>query len=184
MSSYLIFVLVLTAIYIIYYAVIITKDLYGKKDEAKTNEEVFDVSGMVDAEESVAVEENDGGFSIGGNNYDTQVDAVNGQDAAGAAYYCDNSYGTSEDSAYNPASSATDGATMTNMRNKAEGMNGGSDSDKGKSENGFEKLKAKMEEQLEETETYMSNPVSSQELYTLMIMRDPKLKWRVIKNEL
>ena len=64
MSSYLIFVLVLTAVYIIYYAVIITKDLYGKKDEAKTNEEVFDVSGMADAEESVAVEENDGGFSL------------------------------------------------------------------------------------------------------------------------
>ena len=36
MSSYLIFVLVLTAVYIIYYAVIVTKDLYGKKDEAKS----------------------------------------------------------------------------------------------------------------------------------------------------
>ena len=53
-----------------------------------------------------------------------------------------------------------------------------------KTENGFEKLKAKMEERLEETETYMSNPVSSQELYTLMVMHDPKLKWGVIKNEL
>ena len=184
MSSYLIFVLVLTAIYIIYYAVIITKDLYGKKDETKTNEEVFDVSGMADAEESVAVEENDGGFSIGGNSYDTQVDAVNGQNADGTAYYSDNSYGNSEGSAYNPASDVTDGATMANANNETEGMDGGSGSDKGKSENGFEKLKAKMEEQLEETETYMSNPVSSQELYTLMIMRDPKLKWGVIKNEL
>lgn len=184
MSSYLIFVLVLTAIYIIYYVVIITKDLYGKKDEAKTNEEVFDVSGMADAEESVAVEENDGGFSIGGNCYDTQVDAVNRQNADGAAYYSDNSYGNSEGSAYSPASGVTDGATMANADNETEGMDGGSGSDKGKSENGFEKLKAKMEEQLEETETYMSNPVSSQELYTLMIMRDPKLKWGVIKNEL
>ena len=36
MSSYLIFVLVLTAVYIIYYAVIVTKDLYGNKDDAKT----------------------------------------------------------------------------------------------------------------------------------------------------
>jgi len=184
MSSYLIFVLVLTAIYIIYYAVIITKDLYGKKDEAKANEEVFDVSGMADAEESVAVEENDGGFSIGGNSYDTQVDAVNGLNADGAAYYSDNSYGNSEGFAYSPASGVVDGTTMANANNETEGMNGGSDSDKGKSENGFEKLKAKMEEQLEETETYMSNPVSSQELYTLMIMRDPKLKWGVIKNEL
>ena len=184
MSSYLIFVLVLTAIYIIYYAVIITKDLYGKKDDAKTNEEVFDVSGMTDAEESVAVEENDGGFSIGGNSYDTQVDAVNGQNVDDVSNYNDNSYGNSEGSAYNPASGVTDGATMANANNETEGMDGGSGSDKGKSENGFEKLKAKMEEQLEETETYMSNPVSSQELYTLMIMRDPKLKWGVIKNEL
>lgn len=184
MSSYLIFVLVLTAIYIIYYAVIITKDLYGKKDEAKTNEEVFDVSGMADTEESVTVEENDGGFSIGGNSYDTQVDAVNGQNADDVSIYNDNSYGSSEGSAYNPTSGVTDGATMANENNETEGMNSGSGSDKGKSENGFEKLKAKMEEQLEETETYMSNPVTSQELYTLMIMRDPKLKWGVIKNEL
>lgn len=184
MSSYLIFVLVLTAIYIIYYAVIITKDLYGKKDEAKTNEEVFDVSGMADAEESVAVEENDGGFSIGENSYDTQVDAVNGQNADDVSNYNDNSYGNSEGSAYNPASGVTDGATMANANNETEGMKGGSSSDREKSENVFEKLKAKMEEQLEETETYMSNPVSSQELYTLMIMRDPKLKWGVIKNEL
>ena len=76
MSSYLIFVLVLTAVYIIYYAVIVTKDLYGKKDDAKTTEEVFDVSNMADAEESITVEENNRGFSIGGNSYDTQVDAV------------------------------------------------------------------------------------------------------------
>ena len=76
MSSYLIFVLVLTAVYIIYYAVIVTKDLYGKKDDAKTTEEVFDVSNMADAEESITVEENNGGFCIGGNSYDTQVDAV------------------------------------------------------------------------------------------------------------
>lgn len=184
MSSYLIFVLVLTAIYIIYYAVIITKDLYGKKDEAKTNEEVFDVSDMADTEESVAVEENDGGFSIGGNSYDTQVDAVNEQNVDDVSIYNDNSYDSSESSAYNPTSGVTDGAAMANANNETEGMDGGSSSDKGKSENGFEKLKAKMEEQLEETETYMSNPVSSQELYTLMIMRDPKLKWGVIKNEL
>ena len=76
MSSYLIFVLVLTAVYIIYYAVIVTKDLYGKKDDARTTEEVFDVSNMADAEESIAVEENNGGFRIGGNSYDTLVDTV------------------------------------------------------------------------------------------------------------
>lgn len=140
MSSYLIFVLVLTAVYIIYYAVIVTKDLYGKKDDAKTTEEVFDVSNMADAEESITVEENNGGFSIGGNSYDTQVDAVA-------------DYGVGESG----------------------------DTDK---ESAFEKLKAKMEEQLEETETYMSNPLTDKELYTAMIMRDPKLKWQMVKNEL
>ena len=51
-------------------------------------------------------------------------------------------------------------------------------------ETAFEKLTAKIEEQLEETETYMSNPLTDKELYTAMIMRDPKLKWQMVKNEL
>lgn len=158
MSSYLTFVLVLTAIYIIYYAVIITKDLYGKKDDAKTTEEVIDVSSMADAEESVAVEENDGGFSIGGNSYDTQVDAVTGNDA-------DNTNGGNEQSAETE-------------------QNGTDESDDTDNESAFDKLKAKMEKQLEDTDTFMSNPMTDQELYTAMIMRDPKLKWHMVKNEL
>ncbi len=158
MSSYLIFVLVLTAIYIIYYAVIITKDLYGKKDDAKTTEEVIDVSSMADAEESVAVEENDGGFSIGGNSYDTQVDVVTGNDA-------DNTNGGNEQSAETE-------------------QNGTDESNDTDNESAFDKLKAKMEKQLEDTDTFMSNPMTDQELYTAMIMRDPKLKWHMVKNEL
>ena len=158
MSSYLIFVLVLTVIYIIYYAVIITKDLYGKKDDAKTTEEVIDVSSMADAEESVAVEENDGGFSIGGNSYDTQVDVVTGNDA-------DNTNGGNEQFAETE-------------------QNGTDESDDTDNESAFDKLKAKMEKQLEDTDTFMSNPMTDQELYTAMIMRDPKLKWHMVKNEL
>ena len=158
MSSYLIFVLVLTAIYIIYYAVIITKDLYGKKDDAKTTEEVIDVSSMADAEESVAVEENDGGFSIGGNSYDTQVDVVTGNDA-------DNTNGGNEQSAETE-------------------QNGTDESNDTDNESAFDKLTAKMEKQLEDTDTFMSNPMTDQELYTAMIMRDPKLKWHMVKNEL
>lgn len=165
MSSYLIFVLVLTAVYIIYYAVIVTKDLYGKKDDAKTTEEVFDVSNMADAEESIAVEENNGGFSIGGNSYDTQVDAVADYDNIAEA-------GQEE-------SDRVNGGHVGNEANASSGESG--DTDK---ESAFEKLKAKMEEQLEETETYMSNPLTDKELYTAMIMRDPKLKWQMVKNEL
>ena len=52
MSPFVIFVIVLTIIYIIYYAVMITRDLYGKKEDHKTQEEVFDVSDMVEEEAS------------------------------------------------------------------------------------------------------------------------------------
>ena len=71
------------------------------------------------------------------------------------------------------------GGYVVNEANASSGESG--DTDK---ESAFEKLKAKMEEQLEETETYMSNPLTDKELYTAMIMRNPKLKWQMVKNEL
>lgn len=56
MNSYFIFAIVLTVAYIIYYAVIIAHDIYGKKGTDKPNEEVFDL-GAPEEEESVAVTE-------------------------------------------------------------------------------------------------------------------------------
>ena len=68
MESYFIFAIVLTVLYVIYYAVNIARDLYGKKENGKTDEEVFDL-GLVDAtEESISVSENE--------KYDTEVEAV------------------------------------------------------------------------------------------------------------
>ena len=65
MGSYFIFAIVLTVLYVIYYAVNIARDLYGKKESGKTDEEVFDL-GLVDAtEESISVSENETGFTIG-----------------------------------------------------------------------------------------------------------------------
>lgn len=76
MESYFIFAIVLTVLYVIYYAVNIARDLYGKKEKGKTDEEVFDL-GLVDAtEESISVSENETGFSIGSEKYDTEVEAV------------------------------------------------------------------------------------------------------------
>ncbi|MCS2244113.1 hypothetical protein NXW34_12815 [Bacteroides thetaiotaomicron] len=76
MESYFIFAIVLTVLYVIYYAVNIARDLYGKKENGKTDEEVFDL-GLVDAtEESISVSENETGFSIGSEKYDTEVEAV------------------------------------------------------------------------------------------------------------
>lgn len=76
MESYFIFAIVLTVLYVIYYAVNIARDLYGKKENGKTDKEVFDL-GLVDAtEESISVSENETGFSIGSEKYDTEVEAV------------------------------------------------------------------------------------------------------------
>ena len=73
MGSYFIFAIVLTVLYVIYYAVNIARDLYGKKESGKTDEEVFDL-GLVDAtEESISVSENETGFSIGSERMEDSV---------------------------------------------------------------------------------------------------------------
>ena len=72
MSPFVIFAISLTIAYVIYYAVMITRDLYGKKEENKSNEEVFDVSNITEEEAAVAVNESDGGFSIANKQYDTR----------------------------------------------------------------------------------------------------------------
>ena len=46
MIPFVIFVIVLTVAYILYYGVTITNDLYGKIKQVKTNEDFFDVSSM------------------------------------------------------------------------------------------------------------------------------------------
>ena len=51
MGSYFIFALVLTVLYIVYFAVNIIRDLYGKKGTEKTDEEVFDLGPMDSTEE-------------------------------------------------------------------------------------------------------------------------------------
>ena len=71
MKSFVIFAIVVTVVYVIYYAVIIVQDLYGKPKDEKSQEESFDVSDMADEEESIAVSESDGGFSVGDNRYET-----------------------------------------------------------------------------------------------------------------
>ena len=55
MNSYFIFAIVLTVAYIIYYAVIIAHDLYGKKGTDKPDEEVFDLGARKARPASVSV---------------------------------------------------------------------------------------------------------------------------------
>ena len=73
MGSYFIFALVLTVLYIVYFAVNIIRDLYGKKGTEKTDEEVFDLGPMDSTEESVEVSENETGFKIGNETYGTET---------------------------------------------------------------------------------------------------------------
>ena len=79
MRSYFIFAIVLTVAYLIYYAVIIMQDLYGKRSTGKTEEEVFDL-GTLEDEESVAVSESETGFRVGNEQYDTET--ASGGDSA------------------------------------------------------------------------------------------------------
>ena len=74
MSSFLIFAIVLTVVYIIYYTIVIVQDLYGKPKEENRNAESFDVSDMAAEDESIAVSESDGGFSVGDNQYETSYE--------------------------------------------------------------------------------------------------------------
>lgn len=73
MKSYLIFAIVLTVAYLIYYAVIIVQDLYGKKGTEQTEED-FDLGAPDDdGEESVDVTESETGFSIGNERYEMET---------------------------------------------------------------------------------------------------------------
>ncbi len=71
MKAYFIFAIVLTVAYIIYFAVMIARDLYGGSSEKKkSGEEEFDVTDF-EEEESVSVVENENGFNIGDSEYET-----------------------------------------------------------------------------------------------------------------
>lgn len=114
MSPFLIFAISLTIAYAIYYAVMITRDLYGKKEEAKSNEEVFDISNITEEEAAVAVNESDGGFSVADKQYDTSF-----QD--GTSYDEDYGMGT-ESNGTNGSSHGTDSSGRKMMLMKTKKM--------------------------------------------------------------
>lgn len=83
MKSYWIFAIILTAAYVVYYAVNIARDLYGKRGQGKSDEEVFELD-PDDGQESVDVTESESGFNIGTEKYDTSfTTVVASEDGAG-----------------------------------------------------------------------------------------------------
>ena len=63
MSPFAIFATVLTVAYVIYYAFIITKDLYGIKDQSKNDAETFDVSNLAEEDGPIEVSEHPDDFA-------------------------------------------------------------------------------------------------------------------------
>ena len=74
MSAFGIFALILTTVYIIYFAVVIAKDITASKKspDADSGTETFDVSSFAQ-EESVEVKEVEGGFAVGDNETSTET---------------------------------------------------------------------------------------------------------------
>ena len=55
MSTFGMFTIVLIILYIVYYAIIISRDIYGKKSMQRSEEEEFDVSALQEDEIAVSV---------------------------------------------------------------------------------------------------------------------------------
>lgn len=140
MSPFLIFAISLTIAYAIYYAVMITRDLYGKKEEAKSNEEVFDISNITEEEAAVAVNESDGGFSVADKQYDTSF-----QD--GTSY--DEGYGMGTES--NGTIGSSLGTDSSSREEDDVDEDEGNDVNQQKPKNAAESLQEKMDGQMEST---------------------------------
>ncbi len=80
MSAFGIFALILTTAYIIYFVVVISRDMIsGRKDgDTSSGTETFDVSSF-SQEESVEVKEIEGGFAIGESEVPTEIISVQPQ---------------------------------------------------------------------------------------------------------
>lgn len=151
MKGFVIFAIVVTVLYIIYYTVLIVQDLYGKPKDEAVKGETFDVSDMTDEDDSVTVSENEGGFSVGESQYQTdyeerQLDSGNGQEAE-AAYQ---------------APSAAANAVPGNTSSLSSSVPEVSVADK---------LHAKVDDKLEETECSFSDPVYAEELNKLLLAK-------------
>jgi len=73
MSPFGIFTVVLITAYLIYYSILIFRDMYGKQGHSKTSEEEFDLSSLDDEEESINIQESDNRFHFGTKSDDSET---------------------------------------------------------------------------------------------------------------
>ena len=180
MSPFVIFAISLTIAYVIYYAVMITRDLYGKKEENKSNEEVFDVSSITEEEAAVAVNESDGGFSIANKQYDTSYqNGIGGDDAYGNEGVGSGSLGNGiAGSGYGSDGNETDGSSHTGNNDSGVGTGGmtsDGDDDNQQKKTAAESLQERVNDQMESTSPIWIHGLWQDE-FTESLLRQGKTK--------
>ena len=195
MSSFVIFAISLTIAYVIYYAVMITRDLYGKKEENKSNEEVFDVSSITEEEAAVAVNESNGGFSIANKQYDTSYqNGMGGDDGYGNGAGGSGIAGSgAAGSGYGSEGNEGDGSSHTGNNDSGVGAGGmtsdGDDANQQK-KTAAESLQERVNDQMESTSPIWINGLWQDE-FTESLLRQgetklghPNIKTIPIKDEI
>lgn len=195
MSPFVIFAISLTIAYVIYYAVMITRDLYGKKEENKSNEEVFDVSSITEEEAAVAVNESDGGFSIANKQYDTRYqNEQSGDDGYGNGIAGSGAAGSgAAESGYSSDGNEADGSCHAGSNDSCI-ETGGTSSDNGdinqQKKTAAESLQERVNDQMESTSPIWINGLW-QDDFTESLLRQgetkpgqPNIKTIPIKDEI
>ena len=195
MSPFVIFAISLTIAYVIYYAVMITRDLYGKKEENKSNEEVFDVSSITEEEAAVAVNESDGGFSIANKQYDTRYqNEQSGDDGYGNGIAGSGAVGSgAAESGYGSERNEADGfshAESNDSSIETEDISSDNDDVNQQKKTAAESLQERVNDQMESTSPIWINGLWQDE-FTESLLRQgetkpgqPNIKTRPIKDEI
>ena len=195
MSPFVIFAISLTIAYVIYYAVMITRDLYGKKEENKSNEEVFDVSSITEEEAAVAVNESDGGFSIANKQYDTRYqNEQSGDDGYGNGIAGSGAVGSgAAESGYNSDGNEADGSSHAGSNDsciETGGTSSDNDDINQQKKTAAESLQERVNDQMESTSPIWINGLWQDE-FTESLLRQgetkpgqPNIKTIPIKDEI
>ena len=195
MSPFVIFAISLTIAYVIYYAVMITRDLYGKKEENKSNEEVFDVSSITEEDAAVAVNESDGGFSIANKQYDTRYqNEQSGDDGYGNGIAGSGAVGSGAvESGYSSDGNEADGSSHAGSNDsciETGGTSSDNDDINQQKKTAAESLQERVSDQMESTSPIWINGLWQDE-FTESLLRQgetkpgqPNIKTIPIKDEI
>ena len=195
MSPFVIFAISLTIAYVIYYAVMITRDLYGKKEENKSNEEVFDVSSITEEDAAIAVNEINGGFSIANKQYDTRYkNEQSGDDGYGNGIAGSGAVGSgAAESGYSSDGNEADGSSHAGSNDsciETGGTSSDNDDINQQKKTAAESLQERVNDQMESTSPIWINGLWQDE-FTESLLRQgetkpgqPNIKTIPIKDEI